>query len=301
MELIDFTVEKDENVRLDYYLAQRIDRVSRTYIQNLIKKGLVLVNQKAEKPRYLIKKGDHISISLPKPKEIEVLPEDIPIDIVYQDDDIAIINKKQDMVVHPAPGNYEGTLVNALLFNLDSLSSVNDPIRPGIVHRLDKDTSGLLIVAKNNHAHNFLVNELKERKIIRQYLALVHGVIKKDKGIIDLPIGRDPKNRKRMAVVYENSKNALTKFKVLKRFANYSLVEAQLETGRTHQLRVHFAHIGHPIVADPVYSRRKNRFNLKGQLLHAKKLCFIHPSTGEYLEFETEMPNRFKKILKKIK
>lgn len=300
MDIIELYVSEDEDGRLDMYLAQELDEVSRTKIQKLIKDGLVLVNGKKEKPRYLIKEGDNIQVKLPKPKTMEVLPENIELDIIYEDDDIAIINKPIDMVVHPAPGNYSGTLVNALLYHMDSLSTINEKFRPGIVHRLDKDTSGLLIIAKNNEAHRFLADKLKERDIKRVYIALVHGVVKKDSGIIDAPIGRNPKDRKKMAVTYINSKEAITRYRVLKRFSEYTLVEAELETGRTHQIRVHLSHVHHPIVGDVTYTKRKTKFKVDGQLLHAIKLGFVHPRTGEYMVFETNIPKRFKDILEKI-
>lgn len=300
MNLIELYVNEEDDGRLDSYLSNELDEVSRTKIQGLIREGLVLVNGEKKKPRYTIKEGDIIQITIPKPKVIEILPENIDLDIVYEDDDIAIINKSQGMVVHPAPGNYSGTLVNGLLYHMDSLSSLNEIIRPGIVHRLDKDTSGLLIIAKNNDAHRFLADKLKKRDIKRVYIALVHGVVKDDSGIINAPIGRDTRDRKKMAVLETNGKEAITRYSVLKRYSEYTLVEAELETGRTHQIRVHFAHEHHPIVGDPTYSRRKTKFNLKGQLLHSIKIGFIHPRTGMYMEFETDMPKRFTKIIDKI-
>lgn len=300
MNLIELYVNEEDDGRLDSYLSNELDEVSRTKIQGLIREGLVLVNGEKKKPRYTIKEGDVIQITIPKPKVIEILPENIDLDIVYEDDDIAIINKSQGMVVHPAPGNYSGTLVNGLLYHMDSLSSLNEIIRPGIVHRLDKDTSGLLIIAKNNDAHRFLADKLKKRDIKRVYIALVHGVVRDDSGIINAPIGRDTRDRKKMAVLETNGKEAITRYSVLKRYSEYTLVEAELETGRTHQIRVHFAHEHHPIVGDPTYSRRKTKFNLKGQLLHSIKIGFIHPRTGMYMEFETDMPKRFTKIIDKI-
>lgn len=225
MELVEIYVDEEADERLDSYLARELDEVSRTYIQKLIKDNLVQVNDKNVKPKYLVKEGDYIRVSLPEPKKLEIKPENIPLDIVYEDKDIVIINKPQGMVVHPAPGNYSGTLVNALLFSIDSLSSINGIIRPGIVHRLDKDTSGLLIVAKNDFAHKFLSEELKQRNVHREYIALVHGVIKNDDGIINAPIGRNEKDRKKMAVTMKNSKEAITHYKVLERFMKYTLVE----------------------------------------------------------------------------
>lgn len=298
MKSISIYVDEDDLERLDTYIAKELEGISRSYIQNLIKKGLVLVNNKTEKSSYLVKNEDHIEVELPEFKEPEILPEDIEIEIVYEDKDLCIINKPQDMVVHPAVGNYSGTLVNALLFHMESLSNINGDIRPGIVHRLDKDTSGLLIVAKNNKTHEILSEKLKERSVKRIYMALVHGVLKDDLGTIDAPIGRHPNDRKKMTVIEKNSKDAKTYYKVLERFNDYTLIEAQLETGRTHQIRVHMAHINHPIVGDPVYSRRKNEFGLDKQMLHAKRLGLSHPITEDYIEFENDLPEYFKRIIK---
>lgn len=297
MDIVEFYVDEDDNERLDAYLAKELDEVSRSYIQKLIKENLVYVNNKHMKSSYLVKEGDFIKVNLPEPKKLEIVPEDIPIDIVYEDKDVAIINKSQDMVVHPAPGNYTGTLVNALIFHIDNLSSINGIIRPGIVHRLDKDTSGLLIIAKNDNAHRILSENLKERNIKRVYMALVHGVLSNDEGTINAPIGRHGTDRKKMAVTQKNSKEAITHYKVLDRYNNYTLIEVKLETGRTHQIRVHMAHINHPVVGDPVYSKGKNEFGLDKQMLHAYKLGFLHPSTGEYMEFKTDLPEYFKNIL----
>jgi len=297
MNIIEIYVDEDDGERLDSYLAKELNEVSRTFVQKLIKEGLVQVNEKAVKPSYIVETGDYIRVEFPKPKELEIMPEDIPLDIVFQDEDILIINKPQDMVVHPAPGNYSGTLVNGLLFHIDTLSSINGIIRPGIVHRLDKDTSGLLVVAKNDFAHRFLSEELKQRRMKRNYIALVHGVLKKDEGTIDAPIGRHPKDRKKMAVTSKNSKEAITHYKVLDRYDNYSLLELSLETGRTHQIRVHMAYINCPILGDPVYSRGKNEFGLDKQMLHAYRLGFIHPSTKEYVEFKSDLPPYFKKLI----
>lgn len=300
MNIIEIYVDECDGERLDSYLAKELDQVSRSFMQKLIKEGLVQVNEKLVKPSYIVEEGDYIKVEFPKPKKLEIIPEDIPLDIIFQDKDIVIINKPQDMVVHPAPGNYSGTLVNGLLFHIDTLSSINGVIRPGIVHRLDKDTSGLLVVAKNDKAHRFLSEELKERKIKRSYISLVHGVLKSDEGTIDAPIGRHPKDRKKMAVTSKNSKEAISHYKVLDRYDNYTLVEVDLKTGRTHQIRVHMAHINYPIVGDPVYSRGKNEFGLDKQMLHAYKLGFIHPSTKEYMEFKADLPLYFKNIIKTL-
>lgn len=300
MSVIELCVDEKSNDRLDAYISNELDEVSRTYIQKLIKDNRVKVNGLIKKARYLVKEGDNISISLPENNDLELVPENIPIDIVYEDNDIVVIDKPQDMVVHPAPGNYSGTLVNGLLYHIDSLSQINGLIRPGIVHRLDKDTTGLLLVAKNDFAHIKLVEQLKDRSVRREYTALVHGIIKEDSGVINQPIGRDPRNRKKMTVIQTNSKEAITKFQVLKRYSKYTLVKVQLETGRTHQIRVHFSYINHPVIGDPVYSNAKNEFNLRRQLLHAKEIGFIHPRTHEAMKFECELPYIFNKIIEKL-
>lgn len=300
MDIIEIYVDEDDNERLDYYLSTELNEVSRTYIQKLIKDKLVEVNGLEKKSSYLVKEGDKIIVNLPKPKELEIVPENLPLDIIYQDDDIVVVNKSQDMVVHPAPGNYTGTLVNALLYHIDSLSSINGVIRPGIVHRLDKDTSGILIVAKNDISHRALSEQLKDRNVYREYIALLNGVLKNDKGTINAPIGRDPNNRKKMKVISTNSKEAITHYEVNKRYNKYTLVKAVLETGRTHQIRVHFSYINHSVVGDPVYSNGKNEFNLNKQLLHARKVGIIHPRTKEYMEFECDVPQNFKEVLKKL-
>jgi 23S rRNA pseudouridine1911/1915/1917 synthase len=294
---IEIIVDEDDNERLDVYIAQELDEVSRSYIQKLIKDGLVKVNGEVVKPKYSVSQGDLINIRLPKPKRLEVNPENIPIEIVYEDSDIAVVNKPQGMVVHPAPGNFSGTLVNALLYHLDCLSSINGIIRPGIVHRIDKDTSGLLMIAKNDMAHIKLSEQLKEHSITRVYYTLVLGNIKEDKGTINAPIGRHPVDRKRMAVTEKNSKDAITHYEVLERFINYTLLKVRLETGRTHQIRVHMSYINHPVIGDPIYGSKKQEFNLKGQLLHAKTIGFIHPRTEEYMEFDSELPEHFTRVL----
>lgn len=300
MKSYEIYVDEENIDRLDYFISQEIDEVSRTFIQKLIKDGNVLVNGRMRKPSYLPKEGDIILLNLPEPKKLELIPEDIPLDIVYQDEYLAIINKPQDMVVHPAPGNYSHTLVNALLFHLDNLSSINGIIRPGIVHRLDKDTSGLLVVAKTDQAHRFLSDQLKDHRVYREYIALVHGKLKDDEGTINQPIGRDKKDRKKMTVTYENSKEAITHYKVIRRYDKYTLVSVRLETGRTHQIRVHFSHLKHPVVGDPVYSNVKNDFNLDKQLLHARKLGFIHPKDNSEVEFNCNLPEYFQNIIKKL-
>lgn len=301
MELIEILVGEEADERVDSYIAKELEEVSRSYIQKIIKDGMVTINGEKVKTKYKVNQGDKIVIKMPEPKELEVKVENIPINIVYEDDDIAIVNKPQGMVVHPAPGNYSGTLVNALLYHLENLSSINGVIRPGIVHRIDKDTSGLLMIAKTNLAHLGLSEQLKEHTITRKYYALVDENIKEEKGTIKAPIGRHPVDRKKMTVVEKNGRDAVTHFKVLERFKEYTLIEAQLETGRTHQIRVHMSYIKHPLVGDPLYGSKKQKFNLKGQLLHAKVIGFIHPRTGEYLEFESSLPEHFAKILNALR
>ncbi len=297
MELLEIFVDEEDNERLDLYLSQELNNVSRSYIQKLIKEELVKVNNKVVKAKYAVCEGDHIQVYLPEPKKLEIEAENIPIDIVYEDEDVAVVNKPQGMVVHPAPGNYSGTLVNALLYHLNSLSSINGIIRPGIVHRIDKDTSGLLMIAKNNLAHEELSKQLKAHTINRVYNALIDGNIKEEKGTIDAPIGRHPADRKKMTVTNLNSKEAVTHFRILERFGQYTLIEAKLETGRTHQIRVHMSFINHPVTGDPVYGGKNQRFKTNGQLLHAKTIGFIHPRTKEYLEFDSALPEHFDRII----
>jgi len=295
----DWIVEQDESgERIDKFLAQVEEGDwSRTQIQGWIKEGNVEVNGKQVKGNYRLQEGDEISLKVPPPVELDLQPEPMDLDIVYEDKDVVVVNKARGMVVHPAPGNYSGTLVNALLYHCKDLSGINGVLRPGIVHRIDKDTSGLLMVAKNDKAHESLAAQLKEHSVLRRYVALVHGIIPHDQGTIDAPIGRDPKNRQQMAVVFENSKPAVTHFQVLERFDQYTLVECQLETGRTHQIRVHFKYIGYPLVGDTKYGPVKNDFHLEGQALHARDLGFVHPTTGEFMEFTSPLPEEIEKIL----
>lgn len=301
-EIREFLViEEEEGDRLDVYLSQQLGDMSRSYIQKIVKENKVKVNGKIEKAKYLVKENDKITIEIPEPKILEVTPQDIPIDVVYEDDDIMIINKQQDMVVHPAPGNYEGTLVNAIIYHCkDNLSSINGVIRPGIVHRIDKDTSGLLMIAKNNNAHNSLAEQLKDHSITREYEFICHGVVKEDKITVNKPLGRNPKDRLKMAVVV-GGRDAVTHFEVIERFDNFTHMRARLETGRTHQIRVHALSINHPLLGDSIYGPKNAKFKLKGQTLHAKKLGFIHPKTKEYIEFDSELPNYFKAVINKIK
>ena len=300
-ETEELTVISDkENERIDVYLSEVLENMSRNAVQKLIAAGGVTVNDKTVKSNYKIKLNDSIGIILPEPEVLDIVPEDIPVDIVYEDDDLAVINKAQGMVVHPSAGHYSGTLVNGLMYHLKNLSSINGVMRPGIVHRLDKDTSGLMLVAKNDKAHNYLAKCLKEHSINRIYYALVEGNIKTDSGVIDAPLGRSEKDRKKRAVTHKNSKNAVTNYWVLERFGKYTLIKLKLETGRTHQIRVHMKYMGHPVVGDTVYGSKTNKFGLKGQLLHSKSLGFIHPTRGEYMEFESELPDYFQKVLKII-
>lgn len=300
-ETEELTIISDkEDERIDVYLSEALENMSRNAVQKLIAAGSITVNDKAVKSNYKIKLNDLIEVVLPEPEVLDIVPEDIPVDIVYEDDDLAVINKAQGMVVHPSAGHYSGTLVNGLMYHLKSLSSINGVLRPGIVHRLDKDTSGLMLVAKNDKAHNYLSKCLKEHSINRIYYALVEGTIKTDSGVIDAPLGRSEKDRKKRAVTYKNSKAAVTDYWVLERFGKYTLIKLKLKTGRTHQIRVHMKHIGHPVVGDMVYGNKTNKFGLNGQLLHSKSLGFIHPTTGEYMEFESELPDYFQKVLKII-
>ncbi|MDP4143243.1 MAG: RluA family pseudouridine synthase [Bacillota bacterium] len=297
MSSFKFVVEEDKvNYRLDLFISEYFQDKSRSYIQNIIQNEGVLVNNKVKKSNYKLKFGDEIVVDIPEAVDLDVEPENIPIDILYEDSDVIVVNKPQGMVVHPAPGNYTGTLVNALLYHCKDLSGINGVTRPGIVHRIDKDTSGVLVVAKNDFSHNKLAEQLKEHSMTRVYLAIVEGIIKEDDGTVDAPLGRHPKDRIKMAVI-KDGRNAVTHYTVLERFKNSTLVECKLETGRTHQIRVHMAHIGHPLVGDAVYGFKKQRFSAEGQLLHAKKLGFIHPTLGKYIEFQVPTPNYFEKVL----
>lgn len=292
----ELVITLDSGGRLDKLIADNSD-ISRSFAAKLCEDGLVAVNGKAEGKKYKVSAGDVVSISLPEPETVNAEPEDIPLDIVYEDDDVIVVNKPKGMVVHPAPGNLSGTLVNALMYHCgNNLSAINGVIRPGIVHRIDKDTSGLLIAAKNNEAHIKLAAQLKERKALRKYLALVNGNIKEDELTVDRPIARHPSDRKKMAVV-PGGREAVTHVRVLERFGRYTLVECRLETGRTHQIRVHMASIGHSVVGDKTYGISGEKFNLSGQLLHAATIGFEHPSTGELMEFSAELPEDFRNVL----
>lgn len=293
----------DVGKRLDNFTLQNVDNLTRSYIKNLIDDELITVNGKKQKAGYSLKENDIVNIQIPEDKEANIKAEDIKLNIMYEDDDILIVDKEKGMVVHPASGNYSGTMVNSLMYShKDKLSSINGTIRPGIVHRIDKDTSGILVVAKNDNAHKKLSEQFKVHSITRKYIALVKGIIKEDTMDIDYPIGRSSKDRKKMAVTYKNSKEAKTHIKVLKRFynSNVTLVEATLETGRTHQIRVHMAYVGHPLVGDEVYGKKDPRFKIEGQMLHAKTLGFIHPTKNSYIEFESNLPEYYLEILKKL-
>ena len=291
----------EDGERLDKYLINQCE-MSRSKIKKLIDDGKITVFDKIVKASYMVREGDIIKVDNDNSnQELEIVGEDIPLDIVYEDDYLLVVNKKSGMVVHPGNGNYDGTMVNALIYHCNNdLSMVNGSVRPGIVHRIDAYTTGLLVIAKNNEAHLSLAKQLEEKTTTRKYIALVHGVVNTDTGTIDAPIGRDASDRKKMAVTDVNSKNAVTHFKVLERYKNTTLIELQLETGRTHQIRVHMNYIGYPVVNDPVYGKRK-LFDNTGQCLHAKTLGFIHPRTGKYMEFESELPECFTNILNQVK
>ncbi|MEE0856211.1 MAG: RluA family pseudouridine synthase [Ruminococcus sp.] len=291
----------DNEIRIDKYLSQTELGLSRSAAASLIEAENVLVNGKAVNKKHKLMQGDIISVSVPDPVEYEAKAENIPLDIVYEDDYLLVVNKPKGMVVHPAAGNYEGTLVNALLYHCkDSLSGINGVMRPGIVHRIDKDTSGLLIVAKNDFSHALLAEQIKEHSFTREYEAVVFGNLKDDSGTVDAPIGRNPNDRKKMCVTQKNSKNAVTHWEVLERFKSYTYIKCKLETGKTHQIRVHMAYIGHPVAGDPVYGVKKEKTGFEGQCLHARKIGFVHPSSGKYMEFESDLPEYFKNFLKKL-
>lgn len=296
-------VSEDVLQRIDQYLNEKNNEWTRSYIQKLISEDKIKVNGNGVKASYKVKENDVIEVEVAEVKDAEILPENIPLDIVYEDEDIVIVNKPKGMVVHPGNGNYSGTMVNSLMYShRGKLSGINGIVRPGIVHRIDKDTSGLLVVAKNDKAHKILADKFKEHDITREYICLVKGIIQKDNITINLPIGRSDKDRKKMAVTKKNSRNAITHIKVLKRFkkSGYTLVSAKLETGRTHQIRVHMSYIGHPIVGDDVYSKGTNEFGITGQMLHAKELGFIHPVKDKYMEWEIEPPKQFRDIIETL-
>lgn len=297
----EFIVEKEEiGKRLDAYLSLKNEKISRTMVQKLIEEGNILVNGKNPKASYKVSEGDKITLEEIEPKEISLKAQDIAVDVIYEDKDIIVVNKPKGLVVHPANGNPDGTLVNAIMaICKGSLSGIGGEIRPGIVHRLDKDTSGIIIIAKNDEAHINLSEQIKNREVKKTYIALVRGFVKENEATINMPIGRSPKDRKKMAVV-KNGKNAITHIKVLERFNNYTLLQVNIETGRTHQIRVHLSEIGYPIVGDYTYSNGKNEFGIVGQCLHAKSLKFRHPITNEEMYLEAELPQYFKDVIKKL-
>ena len=287
-------------MRLDRYLAEQIPDLTRSYLQKLLKENLAEVNGKIVKANYKVKKGDQISLELPEVQEPEAFPENIPLDILYEDEDVLLVNKPKGMVVHPAAGHLSGTLVNGVLYHCrGQLSGINGVLRPGIVHRIDRDTTGVLVVCKNDRAHQSLAAQLKEHSITRKYRAIVLGSLKED-GTVNAPIGRHPVDRKKMAVNRKNGKEAVTHYHVLEELKGYTYIECQLETGRTHQIRVHMASIGHPLLGDSVYGPSRCPFSLEGQCLHAMVLGFLHPSTGAYMEFESPLPEYFEKLLQKL-
>ena len=293
--------ETDSGIRLDKWLASKKETdMTRTAVQNLIESGGVLVNGKTVSKNYKQKSGDVIEVTIPDPVELDAKPEDIPLDIVYEDESLLVVNKPKGMVVHPAPGNYSGTMVNALMYHCKGkLSGINGVIRPGIVHRIDKNTSGLLIVAKTDTAHNFLAEQIKEHSFTREYELVAEGRFRETEGTVNAPIGRNPDNRKKMCVIYTNSKNAVTHYSVIEQFEKYAHLKCRLETGRTHQIRVHMSYIGHPVLGDDVYGKPFK--GIDGQCLHAKKIGFIHPVSHEYMEFDSELPEYFKEILRKVR
>ena len=292
-----------QSTRIDSVLSLLLPETSRSFLQKLIEDGRLSVNEKiCTSKKYKVEEGDQVEITIPEPEVLNIQAENIPLDIVYEDADVLVVNKPRGMVVHPAVGNYTGTLVNAIMFHCkDNLSGINGVLRPGIVHRIDKDTTGALLVCKNDNAHRDLAEQLKEHSIRRRYRAVVSGVLKEDEGTIEGPIGRHPVDRKKMAINYKNGKDAITHYKVLERFKNATYVECRLETGRTHQIRVHMTSIGHPLLGDEIYGSGKNPYHLQGQTLHAMILGFIHPTSGEYMEFTAPLPDYFLKLLEKLR
>lgn len=302
MEQYLFEIQSGQEMRLDKYLSAQFPEQTRSFLQKLIKDGEVLVNKKQVKSGYSLSVGDEVSVNIPEPKELDIEPQEMDLEIVYEDEDVILINKPKGMVVHPAPGHTKDTLVNGLLYHCkDHLSGINGVARPGIVHRIDRDTTGILIVCKNDLAHQSIAAQLKEHSITRRYRALVHGNLKDDQGTIEGSIGRHPVDRKKMAINERNGKPAVTRYTVLERFGSYTLIECVLETGRTHQIRVHMASTGHPLVGDEVYGPAKCPFKLQGQCLHAMILGFIHPRTGEYMEFSAPLPEYFEALLNKLR
>lgn len=296
-----FVTEELAGDRIDRFLTEQCEELSRSFLQKLLKAGEILVDGKPVKASYKVTEGDQISFDVPEAVEPEILAEDIPLDILYEDRDVVLVNKPKGMVVHPAAGHYTGTLVNALMHHCrEDLSGINGVLRPGIVHRIDMDTTGVLIVCKNDLAHTAIAEQLKEHSITRRYQAIVHGNMKEDCGTVDAPIGRHPQDRKKMCVNHQNGKSAVTHWRVLNRFSDFTHIECRLETGRTHQIRVHMASIAHPLLGDAVYGPAKCPYKLQGQTLHAGILGFVHPRTGEYMEYEAPLPEYFQGLLKKL-
>lgn len=291
----------DNDIRIDSFLSSQLPELSRSAVQKLIESGNITLNSVPVKKNYKTSAGDTYKVIIPQPETINIQPQNIPLDVVYEDNDVIVVNKQRGMVVHPAPGHPDGTLVNALIYHCrGSLSGINGEIRPGIVHRIDKDTSGLIIAAKNDKAHLALAEQLKDHSLSRIYEAIVCGNLRSNSGTINMPIGRHPTDRKKQAVNVKNSREAITHYKVISRYNGYTHVQCKLETGRTHQIRVHMAYIGHPILGDIIYGRKKPEKGLSGQCLHAKSLHFIHPSTGEFIKLNTELPEYFQDIIKKL-
>ena len=294
-----FVTEDISGDRIDKFLSEQCEELSRSFLQKLLKAGEIFVNGKPVKASYRVLDGDSILFEVPEATEPEILPEDIPLDIVYEDHDVILVNKPKGMVVHPAAGHYSHTLVNALMYHCrEDLSGINGVLRPGIVHRIDMDTTGILIACKNDLAHNSIAAQLKEHSITTRYEAIVHGVLKDEEGTVDAPIGRNPQDRKKMCINHQNGKHAVTHYRVLKRFHDFTHIECRLETGRTHQIRVHMASIGHPLLGDAVYGPSKCPYKLQGQTLHAGVLGFVHPRSGEYMEFRAPRPEYFERLLK---
>lgn len=303
MDKIIFRVKKENaGIRIDKYLSDNMEDISRSYLQKLLKEKSITVNEKEIKANYKVQEGDVVSVSVPEPEEPDILPEEIPLDILYEDDSLMVVNKPKDMVVHPSAGHLSGTLVNAVLFHCKgNLSGINGIMRPGIVHRIDKDTTGALLICKTDTCHRILAEQLKVHSITRKYRAVVQGNLKDDEGTIEGPVGRHPADRKKMAINYKNGKEAVTHYRVLERFGNATYIECQLETGRTHQIRVHMASIGHPLLGDTTYGSSKNPYHLQGQAHHAMVIGFLHPVTNTYMEFTAPLPEYFLKLLEKLR
>lgn len=303
MEILEYIVEEDKrSLRIDRYLSEKNEDLSRSYLQKLLKDQAITVNGKTIKANYKVTPGEQILVAVPDLTEPDILPEDIPLDILYEDEDLMVVNKPKGMVVHPSAGHTSGTLVNAILYHCrGNLSGINGVIRPGIVHRIDKDTTGALLVCKNDTAHRELALQLKDHSIKRRYRAIVWGNLRQDEGTVEGPIGRHPVDRKKMAVNHKNGKDAVTHYKVLERFGDTTYIECRLETGRTHQIRVHMTSIGHPLLGDEVYGSGRNPYHLQGQTLHAMVLGFVHPGTGEYMEFSAPLPDYFTELLVKLR